>query len=253
MGERRRGRWWGRAAVVVLAVALVACSSGSDGSDDAGGTFEDNRTEAQLVDDREAATRALPVLDDFPLGWAAEPRDDDPVDGPDFNAEMAECLGVDPALMADSKVEVKSDTFSFDDAEVEADVSMLPTRAYADEAVGALLKPEARGCFEEVFSKVLEYSLSHPAEGEELPAGVEFGEISFGDLNFVDVGEDSRAFRISMPIEVETVTVELYADIVFIRVGRAMGTLSFLNGSTPFDQSLATRLATEFAAKLPTT
>lgn len=236
---------------VAVAVLLAACGSDSGGS---GGPvdLEDTRTEAQLTADRTAAQQALPVLDDFPPGWTAEPREGEDVDAPDLDAELADCLGVDEALLGDSKVEAQSDTFNADDAEVEAEVSVLPTKAYADEVVEVLNQPQARGCFEDVFAEVIEFSLQNPSAGEELPEGVTFGDVRLDDLDFPAVGEDSRAFRVSMPIRIDLLSVDLYFDLVFVRVGRAIGTISFLDATTPFDEGLARDLAGKFASKLPT-
>jgi hypothetical protein len=236
---------------VVTAVGLVAC--GSDSGDSGGPvSLEDTRTEAQLADDRAAAGRALLVLDDFPPGWTAEPREEDIDDeAPDLEVQMAECLEVDPALMGEAAVEVDSDTFSFDGAEVESNVAILPTVAYADDTVAAFFKPQAQSCFEDVFRDVMEYTLANPGEGEVLPEGVSFGEIQLDDLDFPDVGEDSRAFRVSMPIRMGLLSIDLYYDLVFVRVGRAMGSVTFLDDTTPFGAELAEDLARTFAARLP--
>lgn len=237
-----------------LAVLLVAgCGAGGGGSGRAV-DLDDDRTEEQLAADRAAAEQALLVLADFPPGWTAAPRDDDAGEedeGPQLDSELADCLDVDEALLGESRVEAKSDTFSFDEAEVEAEVSVLPTRAYADEVVRALNRPEARGCFENVFVEVIEYSLQDPAEGEELPEGVSFGDVRLDDLDFADLGEDSRAFRVSMPIRIELLSIDLYFDLVFIRVGRAIGTVSFLDDTRPFDAALSRSLAGTFASRLP--
>ncbi len=171
----------------------------------------------------------------------------------DLDAELAACLRIDEALLGDAKVEVESDTFRADASEVEAEVSVLPTRAFADEVVDVLNQPEARGCFEDVFAEVIEFSLQNPSEGEALPEGVTFGDVRLDVHDFADVGEDSRAFRITMPIRIDLLSIDLYFDLVFIRVGRAIGTISFLDDTTPFDQGLATELARDFASKLPTT
>ncbi len=239
--------------LLLLAVLLVACRSGSDGSTGAA-DLTDDRTEAELATDRAAAEAALPVLDDFPPGWTAELRDDaDDGEAPDLDTQLAECLGVDKALLGDTRVNVESDTFKFDDAEVEADVSMLPTKAYADEVVAVIHKPQARGCFEDVFVDVVEHSSENPAPGEALPEGVSFGDVRLVELDFPDVGQDSRAFRISMPIRLGLLAVDLYYDLVFFRVGRAMASISFLDSTTPFDEILAEDLARQLASKLPST
>ena len=231
---------------LVLAVALGAC-----GSDDS--AADDPRTEAQLAADREAAAKAVLVLDDFPDGWTSEPFEEDPDDpnAPDVEAEMAECLGVDESEFDDSLVNVDSDTFLLDAAEVDSDVSMAPTLAEADREVEVLTRPEARGCFEAGFEKAFTYGIEHPAEGDEVSEGLELGEITFRDLSFDDVGQDSRAFRVSVPLTTPEGEATLYFDLVFIRVGRALGSISFLDFA-PFDQGVATDLARAMASRMPT-
>ena len=230
---------------LVVAVALGAC-----GSDDS--AADDPRTEAELAADRAAAANAVLVLGDFPDGWTSEPHEEDTDDpnAPDIEAEMAECLGVDESEFDDSLVNVDSDTFLFDAAEVDSDVSMAPTLAEADREVEVLTRPEARGCFEAGFEKAFTYSIEHPADGDT--EGIELGEITFRDLSFDDVGQDSRAFRVSVPLVTPQGEATLYFDLVFIRVGRALGSISFLDFA-PFDQALATDLARAMASRMPTT
>lgn len=237
-------------AVALLGFGLVGCSSGSDDSSGSPAK-EDPRSADQLASDRAAATDALLVLRDFPSGWAAEERDANDEEGPDLDEETAVCLGVDVPLLADNAVSVKSDTFTKDEAEVEADISIQATKAEADASVEILTNPKLRSCLQDSFRKSTEYAVKNPSDGEELPEGFELGEATVADLNFPDIGDDSRTFRLSVPVSAGGLELEVFLDLVFVRVGRATGILTFVDVLSPFDEELAKELAMKFAAGLP--
>lgn len=76
--------------------------------------------------------------------------------------------------------------------------------------------------------------------------------VTVGTLSFPVVGEESAAYRVTVSVSGKGLNVDLYIDFLYARVGRALGELSFQDSLTPFDDTLAQKLAAKFAAKLPT-
>lgn len=241
-----------RVLVAVLVTTAGCTGSSGDRTLKSSSDPDDPRTQEQVSLDQAAADRAVLTLADFPTGWTGTARDDSDR-GPDLDKELAECLQVDVEMFAEEEVQAKSDTFSKNTAEVESDVSMQPTVAEAREAFAILQRPNARDCFEAAVRAIVEYSIKHPAPGQEPSAGVKIRDISLGDLSFPSVGEEHRAFRVTVDIETEGINADLYIDLVLIRVGRATASMSFLDVFSPFDEVTAGELARTFASRLPTT
>lgn len=248
-----------RLTATFICLAIVTGACGSDGDDDSASgseataetATEDPRSESDLAADQAAADSAVLVLSDFPAGWTAEARDEDEDEGPDIEAEMAECLALeDPGIFEDSAVQAESDTFKREDAEVEGDLAVQATDEKAEEAVAVMSKPEMRDCLTDALRAVLDYAIDHPAEGEELPDGVEIGDVSVGDLSFGDVGDFSRAFRAEVEVTAEEMNISVFVDLLFFRVGRGLATMTFQDVLTPFDVDEAHEIATTFASKI---
>ena len=81
--------------------------------------------------------------------------------------------------------------------------------------------------------------------------GVELGEITVGALNVGEIGEDRFAYRITVPISIEGFTVEVVADLVAVRAGRAASLVTFASffGPTPIER--ITEYTTLAASRLP--
>src|SRR5262245_3057457 len=87
-------------------VTLVAACGGDDDGDSSGGTTEgteahgpadDPRSESEQADDQAAAEAMLLTLADFPSGWEEVPADEEDDGNDELTADLADCLGVDPA------------------------------------------------------------------------------------------------------------------------------------------------------------
>lgn len=240
----------------VTLLAIVGCGGDDDEESSSATTAvtdDDPRSEADLAADETAAADALLTLDDFPDGWTSKPRDDSTPEAPDLELAFAECLDVDPALLADAEVKAKSDTFIDANAEVEASVSMQPTEDKADKGVAILEKEAVPACFEEALSGLMQRLVDDPKPGAELPEGFEMGGLTVSDRDLPTFGEFSRALRAEVEVSATDINTTLYVDLLFIRVGRATTSMSFQDVGTPFDEDLEVELATTFTSKLPTT
>jgi hypothetical protein len=229
-------------------LALDAC--GDDGGD-AGDATDDPRSDADITADQAAADESLLVLDDLPEGFSAEARDPDDDEDDPLEDELADCLGIPAGLLSDGTTRARSETFVAGDAEVEQNLTIQPTLEAAETAMDALGQDNAAECFEEGVTKALQDAFENPEEGDEPPEGLEIGDVTVDELA-IAAGDDSAAFRVTVPITVEDQSAELFVDFVAIRVGRATTSISLQNVVEPFDDALGQDIATTAAAKLPT-
>jgi hypothetical protein len=229
------------------ALALTAC--GDDGGD--ADATDDPRSDQEIADDTAAAEASLLVVDDLPADWTSTPRDPDDDDDSELEAELASCLDVPAGLLSDGASRARSETFVLGDAEVEQNLTIQPTLEAAETAMAALGQDDAAGCFEDGVTNALQSAFENPEEGEEPPEGLEIGDVTVDELA-IDAGDESAAFRVTVPITVEDQSAELFIDFVAIRVGRATTSISLQNVIEPFDDALGQEIATTAAAKLPT-
>lgn len=236
-----------RALLMVLLVC-VGCGGGDASKSSTPTTARDgdSRSKAELAADKEAAEAALLKAADFPADWTTEPPNDDTADPPDRNADLADCLHVDRALLADDEKVSAESTFAHAGLQVLSSVGMQPTRAAAERQAAVFARPEYPHCLESEMG-----ALRDRKPGAQPPAGVEMGDITITELELGPYGEDSRAFRAEIAVSAPGRSGSLFVDLAFIRVGRATGTLAFRSFGIPFDDELKAELATTFASRLP--
>jgi hypothetical protein len=229
-----------RNAMVVTLFALVACSSGSGSSTPTTVDDGDPRSKTEITTDRAAADSALLTVSDLPDGWsAAEDASDDDADA----GGLASCLGVEASK---SPASASSPRFVAEPAAVSSTVSVLATHREADRAVTAITSPDAAGCLTDALRDALGGPLA-----TDVPDGYQLGTPAVADLPFAELGQDSRAFRVTVPVATPRIDTALYLDVVFVRAGRAVALLTLLDALAPFDSALATQLATTLATRLP--
>jgi hypothetical protein len=221
---------------------------GDGGEDDLGSLPEDGRTEAELADDTAAAEAVLLTVDDLPAGWSAGAPDDEEEDE-ELQAALAECLGVDPELLDPDNPQAKTPDFTSPDGgdQVTADVTFTPSAAHAGTAFDILGRDETPRCYAEA----LQTATAQAVEDGEMPPGVEFGEPTFEELSFPDLGDESTAFRITIPVAAQGTEIELYGDVALVRVGRVGIEATFLTELRPFDTEEAAELVQVMIDRVP--
>lgn len=239
----------GRASACLLTVVTLAtagCADEGEGDDsspaedattqqDAG----DQRSDAERQADEAIAEMALLTLDDLPAGWEAVPAEDDE-DDDELVADLARCLEVDEAELDPDNPTATSPTFtSSNDEAVSAEVSLTPSSGDASRALEILQGDAAPGCYAEALKAEMERNL---VVGDDVPENVEVGEPTFNRISFESLGDESVAFRTTIPVSVEAFDVELYIDFVLVRVGRAGIQTTFQSQVSPFDTDEAARL-----------
>lgn len=275
MGTRT---WAGRTAVAALALALglvAACASegdgdvsspadedggedgngageseggGEDSSEDSGGDLEvldDPRSDAERDADEAAAAEIVLTLDDMPAGFTeGEPQDAD--EDESMLDPLAECLGVDRGLLDPDNPEAKSPEFdSVGGSQVSVEVSFRASPEHAGQAFDLVAMEATPGCYAETLTSAI--------TGQTAPDGsrVEVGEVTFEPLSFPDLGDQSTAFRVSVPLSAQGQEVEVFADVAAVRVGRVVVSGTFLAERRPFDTDVAAGLVETMVDRVP--
>ncbi|WP_235737740.1 hypothetical protein [Nocardioides alcanivorans] len=178
-------------------------------------------------EDQKIAETALLQLSDFPAGWEAQPAKDEDDDDDEGKKEIATCVGVPyDQLYDDSNATANSPDFtSPDDVEISNTVGVAGDETWLAEAFEVTSRPEYRNCMAKSMQKVMEDG----AEDEDL----ELGEVTVNELSFEQHGDESVAFRVTMPIESSGFSFEYVGDFVIVRIGRGqVVTTAFSLGGT---------------------
>lgn len=217
-------------ALLSCALLLAACGDDSDSSADGTttSTTAATTTEPDAGEDQAIAEAGLLELSDFPAGWEEQPADEEDIDDTESKQRIADCIGVEYDRIYGDDDEAESPTFtSPEGAEVSNSAGV---EASEDEAVfvfETLSSDDAIGCISEEFQSFI----AETAATE----GVEIGEASLNRVSPPDVGDASAAYRVTLPVEAQGQSVDVFVDIVVARVGRGGVTVQALNLFEPFD------------------
>ena len=91
-------------------------------------------------------------------------------------------------------------------------------------------------CIREVLPALMEAAAED--EGSEFT----IADASIGPLRIEDSGDRSSAFRLTISVQVDAFSVDIYADILFAQVGRATAQLSTMSVFSPTDISFSQSL-----------
>jgi hypothetical protein len=187
--------------------------------------------------DQAIAEAALLTLQDFPVGWEAAPgeKDDDDRAG---RESIAECVGVEyDQLYDDANTEADSPTFtSENDSEVDHSVSLAGDEADMTEAFEIASTPEFRECAAESVREAVAKS------SEDSGDDVSVGQISLNELSVGSFGDQTVAYRVTIPIEAEGFSLEAKLEVAIVRVGRAQSNIT----ATSFGSGISTEELAEF-------
>lgn len=226
--------------------AACADESGDDVAD--AGAAGDPRSEAERQADADDAAAMLLTIDDFPPGWEEGPPDEDDESNDDIQADLADCLGIDPDEIDPDNPDAASPTFeSSDDERVGVRVAFTPSSDAASDTVDVLADDDAPACYGDAVRSAIAEGLAT----EGAPDGVEFGDPTFERLSFPSLGDESVAFRATVPFSARGVDVELYIDYTVVRVGRIGITATFQSLFSPFDENEAAELVQTVVDRAP--
>ena len=246
------------AALALLVLALLAACGGDDEEAGAPGDSADDDAPAAFTeaDARQAAEASLLTLDDFPSGWTSKPAEAD--DDDDFEPEG---LPPDCALIFaqgeetddDTVAEVVSDDFvGRNDEEVSSEVSVLKSARLAEFQFDMMqgFFDTCSGPMEEAFQTMFEEEMAADQAAGEEPVEVTLSDFRFREQAFPDYGDDSLAMEIAFSMQASFIAFDLEVDIILVRVGPMMGTVSFGSFLEPVDPALEEELAGLLAERM---
>jgi hypothetical protein len=164
---------------------------------------------AQSPSDREIAKAGVFHADDFPAGWRATPpkkSDADPNACPALRRAVGSSRKNRTAKAASDDFERQNDRYS-------SNVAVARTDDLARRAYKAAASRDMRRCITRIFKE--EIKKSTKGYDVKVEGGTVTGSGSYGDESS-DIG-----FKITL--SKEPLNQEVFADFVFVRVGRAIG------------------------------
>jgi hypothetical protein len=204
------------AASMILVLLAAACGSSSK-SGSTTTTAKSSTTKA----DHALAVKANLQLSDFPSGWTAQPADNSNDQGSDaFTTQLATCLNVPVSELQNSDTSVDSDDFSDPDGNVtiSSSVDLKAATGDAKHDMSILRRSDAPRCIGDAVKKLVDDEMK---KSKDVPQGVTIGQASFRSLSFPTMGDESVAFQIVIPVSATGVSLQVRADLIFIRKGRA--------------------------------
>lgn len=236
------------ALICVVLFSIAGCSSegaDSDGTPSPAGSSSTTALSAATAADLRSAEAAGLKIGDLPSGWTAQPPEEDP-DIPKASAELARCLGVTEAELNQSgPAEYESPDFEDENSNsVSNSISYRPTAGEISKSFQLVSDPRVPGCLTTAVKTVIEYTLDHPKSSDDtLPKGTSIGTPKIGQMSFKRFGDQSVAYRATVPVSAEGLSINVFLDLIFIAKGRAGIGMQFSGAITPFPTDQAEELA----------
>ena len=206
-------------------------------------------SEASRAEDLAIAESAVLMIEDFPPGWEEGPVES-PSDDPEIEAGIAECLDVPVDELYPDNPQATSPTFiSPQDEEVSSHVAVTPSPEDAQRAFERLSGDGVPGCYAQAAEVLLMQSM---LSSDDVPEGLDVGEVTFNRLSTDQIGDESIAFRTTVPFEYQGFESQVELDIVLARVGRVGINMSFQSAGTSFDSEEARQLTEAVVARVET-
>lgn len=220
----------GRAAGVLAVAVAAAAGCGSAGSSDSNA--------AVAAKEKAIAEQSRLRLADFPSGWRA--------DGQHKDSE-SKCAGVlDARKGFTARASSPDYTTIGADTLVQGGIYIYSDEQTATAKFAALSATGTRTCL----AKELTDDLKRQAKAKG--ANFTVGKTKTGRLPIGPIGDQRGAVRITVPLDAQADRVDVTADLVFFRVGRAVAAMAFGDTFTPFDQDLRASLTSKVERRLTT-
>jgi hypothetical protein len=242
-----------RLALAALAALLLALLAACGGDEEADTTGDDGEADEPAVftaaDAQEAASASLLTLDDLPAGWTSKPADED--DDDDFAPEglPPECALIfaqGEETDEDTLAEAASDDFvGLTDEEVSSEVSVMKSARLAEFSF-ELAEDFFDTCsqpMEDAFQTMFEEELAVDQEAGAEPVPVVINDFTFRPQPFKEFGDDTLALEMGFSMQAGFFGFDAKVDIIIVRVGPIVGTLSYAGFLEAPDQALEEELA----------
>lgn len=250
---RRRPRlpkcyWTRRSAMLVggslfSVVLMAACGSTSANQ---GGASTSSSSRATLPGktvraDHAAAAAANLTLSDFPNGWTAQAQSSSS-DGPKgLKATTAKCLGASVSdLGPNNGTDVSSPNFTgpSGNESISSSVAFAGTTAAAHRIEAVWSSPKIPGCLTTALRTAISYELAHPTgSADSTPKGMTIGAATVSQLSFAHFGDRSIAYRASIPVQYDGLSLDVDSDLVVIESNQALVQMSFQDEGSPVSSS----------------
>jgi hypothetical protein len=225
---------------IALVSGLGACgssskSSGATAPSTTMQTTTGSNTGQDVAADKAAAAAAALKLSDLPAGWTSTPAQTAGSDA--INTQLAQCMGVSAA---DLNTQGPTDYSTPDFADpggtntISGSVGYTPSKANAQRTFAIYADAKAPACLSSTIKTVFDEQIRHPSKtASSLPLGVTVGTPSTAKVTFPVTGDQTVAYRITLPVNAQGLTLSVYIDFVIATKGRARVEGDFENVGTP--------------------
>ena len=215
-----------RAPIAVMALLFVlGCSDESKSDRD---TVAPVETQASS-DDQPIAEAALLTIDDVPTGWTESAVPDEGDDVAAARQEVRDCYGSGPSGPIDiGGAQAGTGQFeSPDDESVKHDVAIGDEQGAMD-LMASLADDSVASCLESAFPELLQLALDAANQDFELT------DVTVGRLSVAPAGDEVVAYRVDITVMAGDESVDVFSDLVVVRVGRGLSALQFQSSLLPF-------------------
>lgn len=179
--------------------------------------------------DQAAAEAALLTIDDFPEGWVVEPSGEDSALTDRVQAELVGCAGGDGETILDlgGAIADTDDFMSPNELRVSETVTLLD-EATAEDFMVRFSADTMEPCMADVMQRAIEELVANPTDPTAtFPTDTEIGTVTATALPLTPAGDGVVGHRITIPVLIQGLTINIYLDAVVVRSGRALAGLSF--------------------------
>lgn len=224
-----------------LALAVAGCGGGNSNSESKKPSKSDSSSGPTATPSTNPADQAIAegsvlTLGDFRSGWEAKAADNDDESASDHR--IAKCAGFDYDSYYGSNTgdAYSKDFTSSDDETISNEVTIQADEALSTTNFATSRTEKFRGCFEAEAQRRIEDG----AKGEK---NFKVGKASLNELSFDHFGDESFAYRLTIPVTTEGTDVDVYGEYIVIRVGRAQTVVIAQSTFSPFDADELAKLA----------
>lgn len=226
------------AGTALLAMGLVVTTGGAPA-----GAATSAQAQAQ-------AKKHLLVLSDLPKGWKAEKGTGGAAGGGSGlsgGSGVAACIGVPAAVVNDNSPGDSSPYYENKDGslEVQDDVTLFPSTAYAKTEIAAMGSPKTPSCLQSWINGAGKSSFE-AAAGK----GVTLGNVTVSPLDPAVYGTGVTGIVTNLPITYQGVTVDGQLISINFNQGRLGQSITYTSYLNAFPESLATHLASVARGRL---
>lgn len=242
-------------AVAALVIVAAGCSSGQKVNNATSTTAPPAAPGQNVAADKALAKAANLTLSDFPAGWTSAPQTNDS-SGQTITNQLEQCLHAHLSfLQLGNPTTAQSPQFSDssgDDA--SSSVTYLVSTSVADSDMHVFRQANFPSCMTSAVNTVIQNMINNPSSSSgTLPQGASVGTISVNAMSFPSYGDQSVAFRGTIPITYKGFNIDAYIDLVAAQKGRAIVGMDFASVGSGLDPTMEEQLTSDVVQRLTNT